>query len=565
MYTLDQIRTAIQNAKAAGDEQAVQVLATAASQLAMQQAPDEQHDPSEGASSFRVGIGPGSIDTGIQMPQGANRVLAGVGRGLSNVARHAGNIVGLVPDQQITDANQRDAALMDTTGGQVGNFIGETAAMALPTAGAATAAGRIGARAATALANPITRGAFEGAIHGGIMSDPGEKGGGTLAGGALGAMLPAAMRGGGKLIHGMKRTPEAQALLNKGVDLTPGQMNPGGMWSQLEETWQSLPLVGPAITSARDNAKNTFQHAVMKEGAAPGAQIARGEVDDMLSAVYKSFEPLYDAAKGFPASAKIMNSTGADVPLLKAFHGAAATQSVRADDAVRKSVSGWLRNQLSAGVRSSDDLISMRSAIRAEARNARRQADVAAAELLDHAEDAVTNALKSQLPKNAITALQTADSKYGTYKLIEDAVFRTKDMPGGFTASKLSESVAQASRGAGKGAYARGGGGPLRDLAHAGTATLNVRVPQTGARIAAIGIPAMGIAATPAVGVPIIGGMLGMTGTEAGRKFAQGMTKPQQLAQALLSQQRSKIPDPAAELFAEYLRRASVAGMLPRE
>lgn len=563
MYTLDQIRAAIQNAKAAGDEQAVQALAQAASQMAMQQAPDERYDPSEGASSFRVGLGPASIDTGIKMPQTANRVLAGTGRGMSNVARHAGNLVGLVPDEQIADANQLDAALMHTTAGKVGNLIGETAATALPAAGATMGLGRMSAAAAAALKNPITRGAFEGAIQGGVMSDPGERGQGVLAGGALGAILPAAMKGGGKLVHGLKRTPEAQALLNKGVDLTPGQMNPGGMLNQAEEAWQSVPGVGAVIKGARDNAQRSFQRAAIQEGAAPGAQIASGEVADMLSAAYKSFEPLYDAAKGYPATAKIMNTAGPDVPLAQAFQRAAATQSVRADDAVRKSVAGWLRNQLTAGVRSSDDLMAMRSAIRAEARSARAASEVAAADLLGQAEDAVTSALKSQLPPQALTALATADAKYGTYKVLEDAVFRSKDMPGGFTASKLAESVAQGSKGAAKGAYARGGGGLLRDLSSAGTATMNVRSPATGARLAAIGIPLAGGAVNPAIGVPVGAGMLGMIGTQTGRRFAAGMTKPQQLAQALLMQRR--VPDPAAALLAEYLQRASVAGTLPRE
>lgn len=136
-------------------------------------------------------------------------------------------------------------------------------------------------------------------------------------------------------------------------------------------------------------------------------------------------------------------------------------------------------------------------------------------------------------------------------------------MPGGFTASKLAESVAQGSKGAAKGAYARGGGGLLRDLSSAGTATMNVRSPATGARLAAIGIPLAGGAVNPAIGVPVGAGMLGMIGTQTGRRFAAGMTKPQQLAQALLMQRR--VPDPAAALLAEYLQRASVAGTLPRE
>jgi hypothetical protein len=564
MYSLDQLRAAIRNAKVAGDEQAVQALSRAASQIAMQQAPDESYDPSEGGGTFRVGLGVGSVDTGLETPQWLDRTLAGTGRGISNVARHAGNLVGAVSDEDLAAAKTRDKPLMNTTAGTIGNLIGEAAVTAPLAMGATMGVAKLGAGAANALANPIVRGGFEGALQGGLMADPGDKTGGLITGGALGAALPAAFKGGKALVGGLKRTPEAQSLLNAGVDLTPGQMNPGGMLNQAEEAWQSVPGVGSVIKGARDNAQQSFQRAAIQEGAAPGTQIASGEAADMLDAAYQSFQPLYDQAKGFPVFAKIVNTSGPDIPLATAFDRAANNAGVRATDETRKSVGAWLRNQITQGVRSSDDLLAMRSAIRAEARNASAQGDAAARALLDQANDAVTKAVESQLPKQALSALKTADAKYGIYKTLEDAVARAKDMPGGFTASKLSEAVAQNSgKGMLKGAYARGGGGALRGLSSAGTATMNVRSPATGARLAAIGIPSAIGMANPAFGIPAGAAMLGMVGTQTGRKLAAGATKPQMIAQALLAAGRNRISDPTAEIMAEYLRRASVA--LPRE
>jgi hypothetical protein len=57
------------------------------------------------------------------------RLAAGFGQGLSNVARNVGNIVGLVEDEEVEAAKRRDEALLDTGAGSVGSFAGETAAL----------------------------------------------------------------------------------------------------------------------------------------------------------------------------------------------------------------------------------------------------------------------------------------------------------------------------------------------------------------------------------------------------------------------------------------------------
>lgn len=551
-WTIEQIREAHKNAVAAGDNEAAQQLQQAAVQMAMASAPKNEYDATEGMST-------------------AGKVRAGIGQGMTNVARHVGNMVGAVSDEDLQSAKELDRDLLNTGGGKVGAFIGETAATALPVAGASAGVGRLGAGAARLLSNPLGRGVFEGAVQGGVMADPNKKLSGVLGGAAAGGIVPAIGSGFGKLARGIQRTPEAERLLNEGVDLTPGQMNPGGIINQMEESWQSVPGVGAVIRGARENAQQTFQRTAIEKGAAPGAKIARGEVSDMLDSAYQSFQPLYDQAKGFPVAPTILRTAGQDVPLLKAFRDAASTKAVRADNATRKSVDGWLRNQLTRVTmmsnRKSDDLLELRSLIRAESRKARaRPGDDAAAELLDHAEGSVTKALESQLPPDAIKALNVADSKYGAYKVIEDAVARAKDTPGGFTASKLSEAVrAAAGQGAGKGNYARGGGGDLRDLSSAGTSTMNVRSPATGARLAAIGIPLGLGAANPAVAAPAAGLLLGMVGTKTGRKLAAGQTKAQLLAQALLERSQKSIPAPAANVLSGYARRASVSGLLPRE
>lgn len=552
-YTIEQVREAIQNARAAGDTAAAEKLSLISYRMAGEQAPVEQYDP--------------TADMGT-----GQRVLAGIGQGMMNVGRHAANLVGLQSDEQLADAKQLDAPLLATGAGKTGALIGEVAATAPLMMGGAGVLGRVG-MGAKVLSNPIARGVVEGAAQGALMADPGEKLAGATMGGAFGGALPAAGAGLGKLAHGIKRTPEAERLLAQGVDLTPGQMNPGGILNQMEESWQSVPLVGPVIRGARENAQNSFQRAATQAASAPGTKIAQGPADEMLAAAYKSFEPLYDQAKGFPLYPGVMRQAGGDIPLASfgkpgALRRAAMDRNVRADDATRKSVGQWLENQLTQlpgkgrGQVSSDDLIDLRSAVRAEARRAASQGDDAAADLLKNGERALTDTLESQLPPDALQALRTADSRYGIYKTLEDAVARSKDMPGGFTPSKLSEAVAGANRGLGKGSYARGGGGPLRDLSEAGTATMNVRSPPTGQRLAAIGLPLAASGAAPEIAVPAGAALLGMVGTQTGRRAAAGQLPAQRLAQALEEAAKQRVGEPYRNVAAQYLRRASVAGLL---
>lgn len=535
-YTLDQLRQARQNALNAGDTAAAEELLRYAVRQAAAESPSEAIDPTEGMSWHE-------------------KLRAGVGQGMVNVVRHGGNLIGVVDDDALQAAKERDADLLRTGWGRTGAILGETAALAVPMAGATGALVKGSTTAAHLLANPVTRGALEGAAQGAIMSDPGARGEGAVLGGAFGAAIPAALKVGGKAVHGLRRTPEAQALLDRGVDLTPGQLNPGGMLNKLEEDIASVPVANRFITPVREQARRQWQQTVLREGAAPGAQIPTADVDEMLEAAYRSFEPLYARAKGFPVRPVVMRTAGGDQPLGRLFEQATKAGSVRATDATRKSTLKWLRNQLTQFDGSSEGLLAMRSKIRTESRAARLLGDAddrAAAQLLDNAESAVTHALESQLPDEALQALRLADSKYGTYKVIENAVAAAKDAPGGFTPSQLSNAVKQATE---TGAYARGAGGPLRELASQGRQTFDVRSPLTGQRVATYMAGGAGLYANPQVALPAAGAFIGMVGTRTGRRLAAGTTSAQRrLAEAL--RRVDRLPQPTRNVSERYARAA---------
>ncbi len=131
-YTLDQVRQAYRAAVAANQpDDAERILQVALKMAQQQQAPDEHglYDPSEGMS-------------------GGAKAVAGYSRGVRNVGRHAANLVGLMSDEAMADANRLDAPLMRHGSAQLGSAIGEAVVTAPVMAGGAGLAGRtaLGAR-----------------------------------------------------------------------------------------------------------------------------------------------------------------------------------------------------------------------------------------------------------------------------------------------------------------------------------------------------------------------------------------------------------------------------------
>jgi hypothetical protein len=98
----------------------------------------QRADPSEGEGNFEIGFpGIGTIDTGLKTPQWLNRGLAGAGKSFADVGRvgkRVANAVGVGDYDQAAAAEdaQRDKALMNTTAGTVGKFIGDAALTAVP-------------------------------------------------------------------------------------------------------------------------------------------------------------------------------------------------------------------------------------------------------------------------------------------------------------------------------------------------------------------------------------------------------------------------------------------------
>lgn len=490
------------------------------------------------------------------------KIAAGVGRGMVHTGRSVGNLFGLVPDSAMAEEKKYDAPLLASGAGKTGNLIGESAVTAPLGMGASQGLGMLGKAGASLAANPISNAALQGGMQGLATADPGERGANTAIGSLTGGALGANQILMGKLLRGMSRTPDAQTLLNHGVSLTPGQLNPTGAMNQFEQAAESLPGAKQIIEPAREAAEHQYQAIIIGKGAAPGsAPLKPGNIHDLLQQAYDSYQPLYDQAKGYPVSPQIMRVQGGNVPLADTFQAAARAPGV--PKSLQNSENSWLQDRLTQLPKNpqSEDLLQLRSDIRQRARMANLKTDTDSghvANINQRAEKGVTAALNSQLPTQPLQALASADSNYGNYKIIENAVAKSKDNIAGLTPQKLSQAIYESAQDP---AYARGAGGPLRNLAQAGTQVFQNVSPPTGARLATLALGAAG-AMHPAVGIPAVVGALGLTGTQTGRKLAAGMTAPQLKAQQLAAALQRNVSAPVRNVGGQLaMRGATGAGM----
>ena len=102
-------------------------------------------DPSAGGGTLQFG----PWDTGIKTPESVDRALAGAGKAFVDIGRGAGQMLGMVSNDDVAESRQLDAPLMATTAGKVGNIAGNVAAtvpaLAIPGANTVAGAGVIGA------------------------------------------------------------------------------------------------------------------------------------------------------------------------------------------------------------------------------------------------------------------------------------------------------------------------------------------------------------------------------------------------------------------------------------
>jgi hypothetical protein len=308
-----------------------QVLAYAKQQFAAQQKPQEKvPDPSEGELPLR----PFGIDTGLNMPQGVSRFLAGagkayadVGRGVGQLARDAietvsppqrnlSNVVtgtkgtsiadtlGLPNRADIDEVKRLDAPLMNTGTGIAGNIAGNTA-IAIPTAmmpGANTIAGGAAVGSGLGALQPV--GTNDSRLTNAAL------------GGATGAAVPAAIRAvkvakaalvdpftqagrekivGGALNRAAADAQQAVANMRANTGNTPGFQPTAGQASGdagISSVERAARAIDPGGFGAVDEGQRAALVGALRDIAKTPEEMAAAE-----AAREGAVKPLYDTAK----------------------------------------------------------------------------------------------------------------------------------------------------------------------------------------------------------------------------------------------------------------------------
>ncbi|MBS0366718.1 MAG: hypothetical protein JSR67_12935 [Proteobacteria bacterium] len=525
----------------------------------------------------------GPFKTGIPLPHWIDNTLGGMGGRALQLGQWAYQSLGGTPDPLRAAVAQQ---LQSGPAGKAGSFLTDVGLTA-PLGGAVTSGlaklGGVGARIA---ANTFGRAAVQGAVQGAATAPPGDRLQGAAFGTALSPVLPAVDGALSKLASGLTRTPEAQSLLDRGVQLTPGQMNPTGkVVNRLEQAASGLPLVGGLVANARVRGPQQFARTMLEDATAPGERLSPGNADfnDMIGEAQAGFDRAYDqtlqsSAAGIPVAPRILNPTQRNVyvPLVKAFQqladqprlGLTGTQRQMMGEQLQEKLAETVAVAKRAGGMTADDLQQLRSDLRAAARDVSPLDSASRAQkgFWNDAQQTVTQSLESQLPPDTAQALRAIDAQYGKFAIARRAAVLAKDQPGGPTPAQFSQAIKEATA---PNTYAAGGGFN-RDLSKAARGVFQTTIPHTGLTGIGTVLPivhaAEGVGGAllsmhnPIAGLGIAGGLGAVAGayTRPGLRLLAGQTSAQQAARRALG----AVPPAAQEAISRYGRSAVLAPAL---
>lgn len=350
-----------------------------------------------------------------------------------------------------------------------GNVVGTLpASSVLPSAGA-------GLAAKTAI------GATNGALFGATMpvteGDYADQKKTQIGVGAmLGGAAPTVFHGIGKVISpAASKNQHVQTLINDGVTPTLGQLM-GGIAQRLEDKATSLPIVGDAITSARQRAVIDYNKAIFNRVLAPIGvkvdQVGREGVAAAQQAIEKAYDDIMPQIQ-FKADAQFASELGNIRSMIQHLPEGQA----KAFDSVINSK--LMQKMTPQGAADGLNYKQVTSEIGRLARTYMSDVDADKRQLgmaLKEVQAAVRENLVRARPQ-AAQRLATIDKAYSNFTRLQHAAGMSGD--GIFTPAQFKSAVRAGDRTMRKGAYAKGNA-IMQDLADAGTSVLNSKIPDSG-------------------------------------------------------------------------------------
>ena len=175
------------------------------------------------------------------------RGAAGAGKAMTDLARGAGQALGLVSREDVAESRKRDAPLMDTTAGKVGNLVGNVAATIptafIPGANTVTGAGVIGAGLGLLQPSTSTKETLANVALGGA--------GGAGGQAVMNRVAQIANQGGNAVTQGQRQAAQqGQAL---GMRLTPGKASGSTVLQKIEAAAESNPMTSGGFDAIKRN------------------------------------------------------------------------------------------------------------------------------------------------------------------------------------------------------------------------------------------------------------------------------------------------------------------------
>ena len=298
---------------------------------------------------------------------------------------------------------------------------------------------------------------------------------------------------------------ELQTLKDAGVKPTVGQMA-GGPLKAVEDRAVGI---APGARGAQARVMDQWQNGVINKAMEPLGVTIEGTGVDAIQAAQKSLDDAYEAARDVMPEIQVKGSTLAQ----DMAEGIAESAARGLDEGVMRSVKSTYKDLIAPMLKK--DKISTSDFQRIESKLNSRIAEANKNSKMDLATEyrQFLQILREQAAKQSpeyAAKVQKANEAYAMFADVEIAAGRAGGDAGTFTPAQLQSAVKQ---GSSRRSKARGGEGPVADLAKAGVSELSPVVGNSGSaeRAAQVAAGAGGYAIDPMIAGGMLASQLGST------------------------------------------------------
>ena len=436
---------------------------------------------------------------------GGDLFLAGIGKGMTDVARGAGQLLGVVDEKDIIESRARDKNLVDTGAGATGNVVGSIAAT-LPAALIPGANTMLGAGAI---------GAGLGALQPVVGEE--SRGQNALIGGSVGAAAIPLLGAASSVLA--PQVNKAANLLNlEGVKTTIGQTL-GGSAKVLEDKATSIPFIGRKIMERREEGYKQFNEAAVKRALNPvGEELPKGlDSQQALAHTRKTLGDKYDTLLEKMKGSVDPEFQGDMDNLFSMMETLPPEKQRYFSKIIDREINGRMTD---AGLMSGQSLKDIEAALGDEIKKFKNSSgfDATVGDALKEAQKSFRGMIARQNPEYA-KSLQNINKGYANFKIAQNAAGKIGADQGLFTPAQLHNAVRMKDITKDKRAFSEGDA-LMQDLSGAGKSVLPSTVPDSGTAgrlsvtnpLAALPATAAGFLARPLysdAGMAFSSGMMG--------------------------------------------------------